>query len=171
MADGRRVGYPDYLVIGRVTGAWGTKGELKVQVLTDFAQRFSPGADVFIQGQRFAIEGSHQQGKSWVIKLSSIDDVEAAAALRGRELEVPRESGFRLPPGQYYWFQIVGLQVYTTQGEHVGEVVQVLPNPANDCYLVRGQRGEVLVPAVEDVVISIDLDNGKLVIEPIPGLL
>jgi 16S rRNA processing protein RimM len=76
-----------------------------------------------------------------------------------------------LPDGQYYHRQIIGLKVRTTQGELLGDVTEILTGKSNDNYIVRGERGEVLIPAIEDVIRSIDLKRGEIVIEPITGLL
>ena len=76
-----------------------------------------------------------------------------------------------LPEGQYYHHQIIGLQVRTTQGEVLGSVSQVLTGKSNDNYLVQGADGEIIIPAIEDVVKSIDLDGGCITIEAIEGLL
>jgi 16S rRNA processing protein RimM len=76
-----------------------------------------------------------------------------------------------LPEGQYYHHQIIGLQVWTTQGELLGNVTEVLSGKSNDNYIVPGANGEILIPAIEDVVKSIDLDQGRMTIEAIDGLL
>jgi 16S rRNA processing protein RimM len=76
-----------------------------------------------------------------------------------------------LPEGQYYHYQIIGLQVRTTRGEYIGEITDILSGQSNDNYIVRGATGEILIPAIEDVVQSIDLDEGFITIEAIEGLL
>jgi 16S rRNA processing protein RimM len=76
-----------------------------------------------------------------------------------------------LPEGQYYHHQIIGLQVRTTRGELLGTITDILTGRSNDNYIVRGARGEILIPAIEDVVRSIDLDEGLITIEAIEGLL
>lgn len=78
---------------------------------------------------------------------------------------------YPLPEGQYYHHQIVGLQVRTTQGELIGTITEVLTGKSNDNYIVQGASGEILIPAIEDVIKSIDLDQGCLTIEAIEGLL
>ena len=78
---------------------------------------------------------------------------------------------YPLPEGQYYHDQIIGLQVRTTRGELIGTVTDILPGKSNDNYIVRGTTGEILIPAIEDVVQSIDLDQKCITIEPIDGLL
>ena len=76
-----------------------------------------------------------------------------------------------LPEGQYYHHQIIGLEVVTTHGELLGAVTEVLPGRSNDNYIVEGPRGQVLIPSIEDVIESIDLQNRVITIEPIEGLL
>lgn len=76
-----------------------------------------------------------------------------------------------LPEGQFYHDQIIGLQVRTTRGEYIGEITDILTGKSNDNYIVRGATGEILIPAIEDVVQSIDLDAGIVTIEPTEGLL
>ena len=76
-----------------------------------------------------------------------------------------------LPEGQYYHHQIIGLQVRTTQGELLGNITEVLTGKSNDNYIVQGDRGEILIPAIEDVVKSIDLEQGYVTIEAVEGLL
>ena len=78
---------------------------------------------------------------------------------------------YSLPEGQYYHHQIIGLQVRTTQGESIGTITDVLSGKSNDNYIVQGAKGEILIPAIEDVVKSIDLGQGHMTIEAIDGLL
>ncbi len=76
-----------------------------------------------------------------------------------------------LPEGQFYHHQLIGLQVRTTRGDYIGDIVDILTGKSNDNYIVRGATGDILIPAIEDVVQSIDLDKGCITIEPIEGLL
>ena len=76
-----------------------------------------------------------------------------------------------LPDGQYYHHQLIGLKVRTTEGELLGDITEVLTGRSNDNYIVRGEQGEVLIPAIEDVIKAIDLEQGYITIEPIDGLL
>ena len=75
------------------------------------------------------------------------------------------------PEGQFYHDQIIGLQVRTTDNELIGTVTDILSGTSNDNYIVRSPAGEVLIPAIEDVVRSIDIEQGLIIIEPIEGLL
>ena len=78
---------------------------------------------------------------------------------------------YPLPEGQYYHHQIIGLQVRTTQGEWLGSITEILTGKSNDNYIIQGNRGEILIPAIEDIVRSIDLEQGYMTIEAIEGLL
>ena len=86
-------------------------------------------------------------------------------------MEIERSQDYPLPEGQYYHHQIIGLQVRTTQGDLLGNVIEVLTGKSNDNYIVQGSKGDILIPAIEDVVQSIDLDQGIITIEAIEGLL
>ena len=76
-----------------------------------------------------------------------------------------------LPAGHYYHHQLIGLNIVTTDGEALGAVTEILPGQSNDNYVVEGPRGQLLIPAIEDVIQSVDLERGEIVIEPIKGLL
>jgi len=92
----------------------------------------------------------------------------------GQPIEIHRSQLQPLPQGQYYHFQLIGLEVETTGGEPLGNITEILTTESgdvNDIYVVNGNRGEILIPAIEDVVKSIDPDKGRIVIEPIEGLL
>jgi len=86
-------------------------------------------------------------------------------------VEIERNQDYPLPEGQYHHHQIIGLEVRTTRGELIGTVTDILTGKSNDNYIVQSTRGEILIPAIEDVVQSIDLDRGIITIEAIDGLL
>ncbi len=161
----------DFITIGRILAPWGTKGKLKVKIITDFPQRFAPSSTVYISRQPMTIDSTEWHKEEVIIKLNAIDSSEAARRLRGQPIEIHHSQVYSLPEGQYYQFQLIGLEVWTTQGELLGNITEVLAAKSNDNYVVKGNGGEILVPAIEDVVKSIDLNKGRIVIEAIPGLL
>ncbi len=85
-------------------------------------------------------------------------------------LEIPISRLRPLPDGEYYQFQLLGLEVWTIAGELLGTISDILPTGSNDVYVVRSDTGEMLIPAIEDVVKAVELDKGRLVIELMPGL-
>ncbi len=146
------------------------RGDLKVEPLAPPAA-FKPGRTVFLGDTEYNIERSRRAARVLHIKLAGIDNRERAAEERGRHLQVPEAA--LDPPGEdtYYWFQLIGLRVRTTAGEELGEIADIITTGSNEVFVVRGPRGELLIPAIEDVVREVDLAAGQLVIEPIPGLL
>jgi 16S rRNA processing protein RimM len=159
------------VAVGRVLGPWGLRGELKVQPLTDFPERFAPGCSLYVDGVAYVVERCRwHRGKAY-IRLSGIDSATAAEALRQHLLEVPDEELKPLSEGEYYQFQIVGLDVRTTEGLPLGKVTQILSTASNDVFVVRGEGGELLIPALEDVIKAIDLDGGWMEVELVEGLL
>jgi 16S rRNA processing protein RimM len=162
---------PGYVAVGSIVGPWGLHGDLKVEPLTDFPQRFAAGGRVCVGGVAYVIERCRWQRSRAVLKLAGIDSATAAAALRHRLLEVPQDELRPLGEGQYYHFQILGLEVRTTAGEILGRVQQIISTGSNDVFVVRGQGREVLIPAVEDVVKSVNLAVGRMEVEAVEGLL
>jgi len=161
----------EFIAIGQILAPRGIKGKLKVKVVTDFPQRFTPSSTVYVNRQPMTIDNAEWHKGNVIIKLSTIDSIEAAQRLRGQPLEIHHSQLKPLPEGQYYHFQLIGLEVWTTQGELLGNITEILTAESNDNYVVHGTQGEILIPAIEDVVKSIDLNEGRIVIEPIEGLL
>lgn len=162
---------PEFITIGKIIAPWGIKGELKVEVVTDFPQRFTPSSKIYINRQPMTINSTEWHKGKAIIKLNTINSIEDAQRLRGQPVEIHHSQVYPLPEGQYYHFQLTGLEVWTTQGEPLGTVTEILTADSNDNYVVRGAKGEILIPGIEDVIKSIDLNKGCIVIEPIEGLL
>lgn len=162
---------PEFLIVAHILAPWGIKGEVKVEVVTDFPERFTPGRSVYLDGSPLEIQSCRPHKQHLLVKLASIDSIEAAEKVRGRDLTIPGSELHALPEGQYYAFQLIGLRVITTKGETLGRITDILTTASNDVYVVKGKRGEILIPAIEDVIKSIDLEKGKMVIEAIEGLL
>ncbi len=160
-----------YIAVGRIRRPYGVRGEVKVQFLTDFPERFRDLKTVYIDGEPYTIERRRFTGDGILLKFAGIDTPEAAAFLRNRLVEVPVSEAVPLPPNTYYYFQILGLEAVTTAGEVLGQVVDIIATGANDVYVVRSAEGrEVLIPAIEDVVKEVDLQANRLVVELLPGL-
>ena len=168
---GKEPAPPEFLIVGRILAPWGIKGEVKVEVLTDFPERFTPRKAVYLDARPLEIESCRYHKHHLILKLVSIDSIEGAEKLRGQDLTIPNSELHRLPEGQYYAFQLIGLKVVTTEGQILGNIMDIMTTPGNDVYIVEGKRGEILIPAIEDIVKSIDLKKGRMVIEAIKGLL
>jgi 16S rRNA processing protein RimM len=161
---------PGFVAVGRVLGAHGVRGDLKVEPLAP-AKQLARGRAVRLAGREATIERARGHGRGLLLKLSGIDDRETAAALRDEYLQVPEASLDALPEGEYYRFQLIGLRVVSAEGRDLGRIQEVLATPENDVYVVQGPAGEVLVPAIEDIVQAVDLESGVVTVEVVPGLL
>jgi 16S rRNA processing protein RimM len=162
---------PGRVAVGRVATAWGPRGVLKVIPLVDSRERLAPGRTVAIGDAAHTIQTARWQKGLTYLKLSGVDGRDAALALRDRFLTVPESDLDPLPEGQYYRFQLLGLAVTTTDGRPLGAIEDVITTGANDVYVVRGDAGEVLVPATAEVVREVDLEAKRMLIEPLPGLI
>lgn len=163
-----------FLVIGRILGPVGVEGEMRVQVLSDFPERFEGLSSVHVGDnlrpygvKKVRLEG----GESVLLKLEGVDTADAARAMRNFELAVPIDQAVPLEADRYYWHEIVGLEVWTDTGVDLGKVQDVLRTGSNDVYVVGTGAREILIPAIEDVVKRIDVQAGKMTVHLIPGLI
>ncbi len=106
----------------------------------------------------------------WVATFQGVKNREAAEAMRGYEICIPRAAASPLPAGTYYHYDILGLKVVTETGEELGEIVDIWPSEAHDLYLVRQDAREWLLPAVQAFILRVDLARRVMVVRPIEGL-
>ena len=163
----------DWIAVGRIVGAFGVRGQLKVIPTGRSPERFRQLERLYVgeTHDHYEIEHCQVRRTEVLLKLKGIDTREAAIAQRYVYVYVPESEALALPPGEYFVHQIVGLQVLTTAGEDLGTVEEVLSTGANDVYVVPGPHGEVLIPALKTVIRTIDLASGQLIVELPPGLL
>ncbi len=161
-----------YLVIARIVSPQGNRGEVKAELVTDFPERFASTASVYLgpEHRRYEVEGHHFLEDAVVLKLKEVDTIDQAERLRGMLVEVPEEEAVKLPKNHYFWHQILGLRVVSVEGELLGQVDDILQTGSNDVYVVHGPRGELLIPAIKQVVKSVDPAQGTITVELMPGL-
>ncbi|MFS8525234.1 MAG: ribosome maturation factor RimM [Limnochordales bacterium] len=166
----------DFVSIGEVTAPHGVRGEVRVWPRTDFPERFQRLERVFVRRpgrvpQELAVERARFHKGFVIVKLEGVDTRDDAETLRGALLQVPGDQVVPLPEDHYYVFQIVGLEVVDEDGRELGVVKEVLFTGANDVYVVeRADGSELLLPAVKDVVLRVDVDAGRMVVRLLPGL-
>ena len=165
----RRTQADELLVMGRVAAPYGVKGWLRITAFTALAENLLAYAPWYLgrQGEWTEVrplEGK-PHGKGLVVRLAGYSDRDAAAALTGAEIAVYRSQLPEPEAHEYYWSDLIGLQVVTTDGTVLGQVDHLLETGANDVLVIRGDR-ERLVPFVQgDVIRSIDLDKGEIRID------
>ena len=161
----------DSVVVGRIVGAWGLHGELKVQSQTDDPERLSVGRQVYLAGRPAVIESSNPAKAGLRLKLDLAGDRTEAEELRGLLLTVPRDQVAPLPDGSFYHFQIVGIGVFTEDGGPLGEVIEILNTGSNDVYVVNRPNGkQLLLPAIGDVILEVDPDENRMTVRVPEGL-
>ena len=156
------------------------KGECAVY-WNDAESPVSVGAELFVdmgdgkEPKPYRMAALRKQGRLHVLRFEGVDDREAARRLANAEIVRPADSLPKLPEGQYYCYQILGMEVVTEDGRELGEVVRIFTAGENDVYevLPKGARkgGEILVPAIGDVIVSVDVDANRMVIRPLEGML
>ncbi|MHB1294377.1 MAG: ribosome maturation factor RimM [Anaerolineae bacterium] len=160
------------LVVGKVVGARGVQGELKVRLETDDPTRFSALREVLLgEGhQPFQVQRARVHLGQGLLLLHGIADRNAAEQWRDALVYVAVEKAAPLEEDEYYYHQLVGLKVITVEGEDLGTLTEVLPTGANDVYVVHGSGGEVLLPAIKDVIQQVDLAQGRMLVKIPEGL-
>ncbi|MCL4466660.1 MAG: ribosome maturation factor RimM [Chloroflexi bacterium] len=163
----------DFLAVGEIAAPHGVRGYFRVRILTDFPQRFKKLRQVYLgeEHRSCEVQAVRVLPDRVLMKIVGVDTPEAARPLGGQLVYVPVADAMPLGEGEYYWYQIIGLEVWTQSGQHLGKVTDILATGSNDVYIVQGDGREVLVPAIEDVIAEVDLVQGRLVITPLPGML
>jgi 16S rRNA processing protein RimM len=165
----------DTVRLGKITGAHGVAGEIKMLP-------YGPPEDVaglagstfkrlFINGNPYPIKGARKHKEAVLFKLAGIGKREEAEALRGSEVYVRREEIPLLPEGEYYWFELIGMEVRAEDGRDLGRILNIFPTGSNDVYEVRGPLGEILIPAIEGVVLRVEKEKNRMTIRIPEGLL
>jgi 16S rRNA processing protein RimM len=170
------VNWDEMAVIGRIARAHGIRGQVIVNLETDFPEeRFRPGAQVFVnRGGSVApvtiTTARFQQGRP-VIGIEGIADMNAATTLAGLELRVPRESLAALPENTFYHHDLIGCEVETSDGARIGLVKEVESTGGGSRLVVDGARGEVLIPLAAEICTTIDPERKRIVVNAPDGLL
>jgi 16S rRNA processing protein RimM len=167
----------DWISVGKVTKTHGLKGELKFYPSMEedwFAglkQIRLSDKDPIRDFTEYALQFVRGKGVPKIVKFEGIDDVDAAERLVGRTVYILREAFPALPEGEYYWFQVEGLAVYDEDKRYYGCVEEIIRTGSNDVYVVRDDKKELLLPMIDSVVKTIDLEAGQLIFHPVEGLL
>jgi 16S rRNA processing protein RimM len=162
--------------LGRVSGAHGIRGAVKVrpdaEATTTDPEVFIALGEVWIGGVNYQLLDAAPLKTQVILKMAGLETRNQAEALVGLEVLGDRRRFPPLPEGEYYWFQVMGLPVKNAaDGALLGYLEEIIPTPAHDVYVVRQGDREVLLPAVEDVIVDINLDEGIIKADPPEGLL
>jgi 16S rRNA processing protein RimM len=165
----------ELLEIGRIVRSHGLAGRMKVLSYLESPEVLNGLSGLFVgrsvsEAVLFPLVAV-QTGKGFfILQLGGVEDRDAAARLRGSSVWMPAEKMRRLPEGEYYWREIIGLQVLTEEDQILGRIEAVFPTGSNDVYVCRGAGKEILLPAIGDVIRKIDTDRGVMVVRLLKGL-
>ncbi len=149
------------------------KGDVVVQPLTDFVDRFNDLTEVLLEGETanlFAVKSIRVQPNNVIMRFDGINSRTAAEELIGRFVSVTKADLIELPEKTFFQFDIIGMQVCSEEGQLLGRVAEIIPMPANDLWRVEGER-EFLLPAVAEVIVKVDTKERKVIIKLMDGLI
>ncbi|WP_100487661.1 ribosome maturation factor RimM [Sporolactobacillus pectinivorans] len=168
----------EWQYVGKIVNTRGIKGEVKVISMTDFPEeRFAKGAVLYVHDEKTSSylplsvtnHSRHKQFDCLTFEhYRSINDIEK---YKGASLFIPREQLSELKKGDFYYFQIIGLDVFADDGAHLGKIVEILSPGANDVWVVRSAGKDILIPYIKDVVKHVDVENKRVTVHLIPGLI
>lgn len=166
----------EWATIGKIVAPFGIRGEVKVRSFSDVPGRFGTLKDVYLGSQhmRYTVMAARPaaQHAVYVLKLSGIDDINAAETLRNHDLSIPLDQLAELPPNSYYQHDIFGLHVFTLSGREVGEIVDIIATGSNDVYVIDAPSGkQFLIPAIKQIIKQVDLARKVMYIDPISGMI
>ena len=177
---------PRFLAVGRILRPHGLRGEVRVEIHTDYPERFALFEHVYLapartnpgpSGLQSAASGtlygleSHRFHSKWVLlKLAGIDDRTQAETLRGLWVWIAPEQAAPLDEGEVYLHDMLDLEVVTDEGEVLGQIQQIIETGANTVYVVRGLRGEILIPDTSEVILGVDLEAQQVTVHLLEGL-
>jgi 16S rRNA processing protein RimM len=167
-------GEPEFLVVGKLGRPHGIHGEIVMDVYTDFPERLGPGVSVLVgpQYQQVRITHKRPHSRGMLLSFEGYQRREQAAELRNLLVYVPTADRPQLEEGEYYHHQLLGMQVIDDEGNMLGRIVRIHETGANEVYMVQDESGaELLIPAIESVILDIDLEHHQLHVRLLPGLL
>jgi len=164
------------LRVGRITGAHGLKGALRFRPDNPDSDTLEEVKRVFLEREgaprEFRLTGMTPLNPTTRrIMLEGVADVDTAESLKGAIVMLATEDVPAAKPGEFYYYEAIGCEVFLTDGSRLGTIAEIFSNGAHDVWVVRDDEREVLVPVIEDVVKAMDLAAKRVTIEPIPGLL
>jgi 16S rRNA processing protein RimM len=155
-----------FLTVGQIINTHGLKGELKIFPLTDDLRRFRKLKSVYIDGTAMNIVWCKLQADKVILKIENIDTIEEAMKYRSKYIEVTREDAVELKEGSFFITDLIGSSVFDETGNSLGIISDVIQTGSNDVYWIKAPK-ELLIPALKEIVTTIDVENKKIIIKPV----
>jgi 16S rRNA processing protein RimM len=165
-----------YFEVGQIVNTFGVKGFVKVNPFTDEPERFEELKTVYVckkdEMQKVEIEEVKYHKNMVLLKLKGINDMNMAESLKGLYLKIDRKDAKKLPKDTYFIADLLGLDVYSDKDEYLGKVDDIYSTGANDIYVIKNEDGkQILLPGIPEVLKTIDLENEKIIVHILKGLI
>ncbi len=162
--------------IGQIVNTYGIKGFVKVMPFTDNINRFEDLESIYLQTKKgletFEIEEVKYSKNMVLLKLKGIDDINIAENYRNCYLKIDRKDAVELPEDTYFIVDLLDMEVETEEGEILGKIIDVYPTGSNDIYVVKNEEGkQILLPAISQVIKTVDIQNKKMIVHLLNGLI
>jgi 16S rRNA processing protein RimM len=167
-------GEPVFLAIGKVRRPHGVAGDVLVEVYTDFPEHLQPGVIVYAGEKATPLTISRQRihNEGVLLGFEGFTTPEQVGRFRNQILSILTSDAPELPEGEYYFHELIGLEVIDESGKHLGEITEIMETGANDVYVVTDASGiEILLPAIAEVVLDVDMDSRTMKVHLLPGLM
>ncbi len=165
----------EFFEIGKIVKSCGLKGRMKAVSYLEYNSTLQPLDEVYVRQGRdetgpFKLKAFTVRGECFFLEIEGIEDRESANALAGSQVLIPASKLKKLPEGEYYWRDIIGLKVATEEGQVLGVIEAIFATGSNDVYVCRTDERELLLPSIADVIRKIDIDQGMVVVRLLEGL-
>ena len=166
----------ELIPVGKIIGPHGIKGQMKLHSYSGNADTLSAARSVTLKSpagalHEFTITCFKANSGKFIIGLQGVDDINLVQPFVGNEVCLKRGQLPGLAEDEYYWSDLIGLQVFTDDGTLLGTVADIFETGSSDIYVVRSEGREYLIPAIADVIKTVDPTGGRIVITPLDGLL
>lgn len=168
-----QIGEPVFLVVGKLRRPHGIKGEMLLGVMTDFPERIVPGVVLYLREgeEQITISSVRKHNKGLLVYIEEYPNIEDVQNIRNWEVFVRADDRPKLPKGEYYWHELVGMEVVTDEGASLGVLVEKIETGAKPVYVVRGEDGkDILLPVIDEVILKIDLKKKQMTVHLLEGL-
>ncbi len=166
----------ELIPVGKIIGTHGIKGQMKLNSYSGNSESLRKARTVILKApdgtnRQCVLQGFKANSGKFIVSFKDFDEINLVTPFIGSELCLKRSDLPVLAEDEYYWNDLIGLTVMTVDGEQIGKIKNIFETGSSDIYVVQGNNREYLIPAIADVVKLVDIKGGRLVIEPIEGLL
>lgn len=162
----------ELIKIGIITNTHGIKGELKIKPLTDDKERYKYLEYFYVENnnEKIFIERVWFKKDLVIVKLRDYNNINDVLQFKSKYVRITSDMLVKLPDDSYFIFDLIDITVYTKDGKELGKIKEVLQSGGNDVYVIKDNKREILIPAVKEIIIEVNIPDKKMIIDPIEGM-